>query len=84
MCVLEAETMGLPIVAPYISELKTTVIDGVSGYLYNTDDECVDIVLRLLEDKIEYKKLQNKTLEFSKEYNNLENYKTKLKDIYNS
>ena len=82
MCILEAETLGLPIIAPEINELKTTVKNGVSGYLYNTDEECVKIILDLLNNKDKYQELKKSTLDFSKEYNNLENYKNTLKNIY--
>lgn len=82
MCVLEAETFGLPIIAPEISELKTTVVNGVSGYLYKSDEECVEIILDLLNNKEKYNKLQKSTEQFSKEYNNLERYKEILEKIY--
>lgn len=82
MCILEAETLGLPIIAPEISELKTTVIDGVSGYLYKSDEECVKLVTELLNDSDKYKKLKKSTEEFSKEYNDLKKYKEILADSY--
>lgn len=82
MCVLEAETFGLPIIAPEISELKTTVVDGVSGFLYKSDEECVEIILDLLNNKEKYNKLQKTTEQFSKEYNNLERYKEILRQSY--
>lgn len=82
MCVLEAETFGLPIIAPAISELKTTVVDGVSGFLYKSDEECVEIILDLLNNKEKYNKLKKSTEQFSKEYNNLEKYKEIVVKIY--
>lgn len=82
MCILEAETLGLPIIAPEIGELKTTVKNGISGYLYKSDEECIDIIVNLLEDNKNYNALKNTTLEFSKEYNNLKNYKNFISDIY--
>lgn len=82
MCILEAETLALPIIAPEIDELKTTVVEGVSGFLYKSDEECVEIILRLLNNKEKYNKLQKSTEHFSKEYNNLENYKEILKQSY--
>ncbi len=82
MCVLEAETFGLPIIAPQISELKTTVIDGESGFLYNTDEECVELIENLLKNGKKLNKLKESTLRFSKEYNNIECYKNKIKKSY--
>ena len=82
MCILEAQTLGLPIIAPQISELKTTVKDGVSGYLYNTDDECVEKIIELFSHAQELKELKEKTIEFSKDYNNLTDYKERILTIY--
>lgn len=82
MCILEAETLGLPIIAPEISELKTTVVEGVSGFLYKSDEDCVKIILDLLNNKEKYNKLKKSTEDFSKEYNNLEKYKDTIEKIY--
>lgn len=82
MCVLEAETFGLPIIAPEISELKTTVVDGVSGFLYKSNEDCAKIILELLNNEEKYNKLQKSTEQFSKEYNNLEKYKEILEKFY--
>lgn len=82
MCILEAQTLGLPIIAPQISELKTTVKDGVSGYLYNSDDECVKLIVELLENKKAYKDLKESTTGFSKEYNDVKSYREKILKVY--
>ncbi len=82
MCILEAETLGLPIIAPEISELKTTVVEGVSGFLYKSDEECVKIIHKLLNNEEKYNKLQKSTEQFSKEYNNIEKYKEILRQNY--
>ena len=82
MCILEAQTLGLPVIAPQINELKTTVIDGVSGYLYNTDDECVEKIIELFSRTQELKELKEKTIEFSKDYNNLTDYKERILTVY--
>lgn len=82
MCILEAETLGLPVIAPNLSELKTTVIDGVSGYIYNTDKECVNIIKELLNDDNEYMSLKKSTEDFAKKYNNLDKYKEILSKKY--
>ena len=83
MCVLEAETFGLPVLAPEINELKTTVIEGVSGFLYKTDEECVDRVIELLKNPEKAKKLSQTTYEFSQQYNNMAIYKQKIDAAYN-
>ena len=82
MCILEAQTVGLPIIAPQISELKTTVIDGESGYLYNTDEECVELIVDLLNNKEKLNALKETTLKFAKEYNNVENYRNRIREYY--
>lgn len=82
MCILEAETLGLPIIAPEISELKTTVVEGFSGFLYKSDEDCVEIILELLNNKEKYNKLKKSTEQFSKEYNNFDKYKTSLSETY--
>lgn len=52
MAALEAAACGVPAVAPRVGGLPATVIDGVSGYLFEPGDEsaAVEAVMRLLCD----------------------------------
>lgn len=82
MCVLEAQSFGLPIVSPNLGELNNLVINGKTGFIYEDDDEAVKYIIQLLEDKVCYEKIHDETIKFSEEYNDVTKYKEKMLGLY--
>lgn len=59
---VEAMASGTPIVAMRNSAVQYVVIDGVTGYLRNTEEGQKEAIMRLLTDEILYKRMQENCL----------------------
>ena len=68
---LESMACGIPSVCRDDSALNGVISDGVNGFLYTTEDEFVEKVIRLLEDKDLYEKMAENALASSLNYDNL-------------
>ncbi len=66
---IELTALGVPVVASDVEVYKSTIEDGVTGYLANNEDEWVDKLSKLIEDP----KLRNGMLNNARE-DILENY----------
>ena len=82
MCVLEAQALGLPIVSPNLGELNNLVINEKTGLIYDSDEEAVNCLKKLLSDDYYYNKMRNNVKDFSTNYNNVEKYRDKMIEIY--
>ena len=51
IAVLEAQAVELPVVANNHGGVKEIVVDGVTGFLSNSDDELIQNLIRLLNDE---------------------------------
>lgn len=61
LTVVEAMASSLPVVAVNDESFSESVIDDLNGYLYNTDDEYIDYVLRIYKDKKLRERLSNQS-----------------------
>jgi 1,2-diacylglycerol 3-alpha-glucosyltransferase len=59
LTVVEAISSSLPVVAINDFSFKTSVIDGLNGYLFNTDEEYINSIENLYNDKKLYLKFSN-------------------------
>ena len=82
MTALESMGLSVPIVSTKTDGMKVLIKDGVNGFLYDTDEEAVEMILNLVENEEELEKIKKTTLEFAKEYNDVNSYKSKLVEIY--
>ena len=51
LTVVEAISSSLPVVAINDDSFRTSVIDGLNGYLFNTDEEYVQSIEKIYKDK---------------------------------
>jgi glycosyltransferase involved in cell wall biosynthesis len=82
MCVLEAMTLGVPLVSTPVDGIKELIENEFNGFYYEADDKIVDAACKLITD-IEFRKtisdrVRNKAIEI----NNIDNYKCRLMSIY--
>lgn len=61
LTVVEAISSSLPVVAINDFSFKTSVIDGLNGYLFNSDEEYVDSIKNIYSDKKLYEKLSKQS-----------------------
>ena len=53
LTVTEAMATGIPVICVEDDSFKWTINDGVNGYLFNTEEECIEKILYLYENKNE-------------------------------
>lgn len=82
MCVLEAMSLGLPIISTPTNGIVDLVDNGQNGYLANTNDELAKAIIRLLTDNQQYKEFAKSIKCKSKRINDLNDYKKKLNISY--
>lgn len=80
MVVLEAFVLGIPLVSTKVDGAVELLNNDLMGYLYETDDEAVEYLLKIINEKNTDRKTYLQ--EFSKEYNNISKYKEKLLKNY--
>ena len=82
MVALESLSLGVPIVSTKTDGMVDLLKQNYNGFLYETDEEAVENIVEILNNEDKQKEMRNNCVEFSKEYNNIENYKQKIKDVY--
>ena len=83
MVALEAIALGVPIVSTPTDGLKVLIRNGENGFLSDDNEEFANLLIKVLEDDQLRQKLSQGQLARSKEVNNIDNYKAKLKEVYN-
>ena len=82
LTVVEAISSSLPVVAINDDSFRLSVIDGLNGYLFNSDDEYVDKITKIYKDKKLYDRfcIQSKinSNTFSSKY-----FAERVLDVYN-
>jgi len=82
MVALESLSLGVPIVSTKTDGMVDLLKQNYNGFLYDTDEEAVENLLEVFNNSDKLQQMKNNCVEFSKEYNNVENYKQKIKDVY--
>ena len=82
MCALEAMSLGVPIVSTPVDGLKDLIENGKTGYLSNNDDELVNCIFKILEDKNLQNYLSDNTLAKIKKTMNIKLYKKEILKQY--
>lgn len=81
MVALESLALGTPIVSTKTDGM-VDLLNGKIGVLYDTNEEAGNIVVDLLQNASKLEKMSQEAIAFSKNYNNIEKYKEKLKREY--
>lgn len=72
LTVLEAMAASLPVLAILDDSFVDSVEDKKNGYLFKTDEEYIEDIIRLYKDKKLYKEMSEKSLELSYNHSSLE------------
>lgn len=81
MVALESLALGTPIVSTKTDGMVDLLNDKI-GTLYDTNEEAGNIIVDLLQNASKLEKMSQEAIAFSKNYNNIEKYKEKLKKEY--
>lgn len=84
MCVLEAMSLGVPVVSTPTDGVKIVVDNGKTGYLDQTDEGIVNCCKALLTDKNLRKNMSDASIKRAKDLMDIETYKTKILESYRS
>ena len=82
MSALESLALGTPIVSTKTDGMVDLLKDDYNGMLYNNNDEAVKFIVDVIENEDKQRYLTNNCIEFSNKYNDMNDYKNKLKSIY--
>lgn len=82
MCSLEAMSLGVPIVSTPTDGLCKVIVNNVTGFLSDNDNEIVKSCCRLLDDEELQKEMAIKSKERARSLMNIDEYRTKIKDAY--
>lgn len=82
MCALEAMALGVPIVSTPVDGLKYLVINGKNGYLFDDDDQLANALISISTNSSLHKRLSQKQIDMSIEYNSVKNYKEEICKAY--
>jgi len=82
MSCLEALSLGVPMVSTKTDGLVEIIQQGYNGYLYDTNEESAKFILNLIADDKLLVEISDNCKAWSENYNNIENYKRKILEIY--
>ena len=72
LTVLEAMAASIPVLAIFDDSFVDSVKDKKNGYLFKTDEEYIEDVIRLYKDKKLYKEMSDKSLELAYNHSAIE------------
>ena len=83
LTVLEAMSASLPIVAVKDDSFTNSVLNDFNGYLFETDEEYIDYILKLYSNKDLYNRLSKQSRIFSDDFSS-EYFAIKVLKVYNT
>lgn len=82
MCILEAMSIGIPIVSTPVDGVKELIENGQDGIYSDDDKDLIDAITRLILDEEYQRKISENIINKGDNLNNIENYKKELNKIY--
>lgn len=82
MCVLEAMSLGVPVVSTPTDGVKIVVDNGKTGYLDETDKGLVNSCKTILTDTMLRENMSDASIKRAKELMDVEKYKKRIKNAY--
>lgn len=82
MCVLEAMSLGVPVVSTPTDGVKIVVDNGKTGYLDETDEGLVNSCKTILTDTMLRENMSDASIKRAKELMDVEKYKKRIKNAY--
>lgn len=82
MCVLEAMSLGVPVVSTPTDGVKIVVDNGKTGYLDGTDEGLVNSCKTILTDTMLRENMSDASIKRAKELMDIEKYKKRIKNAY--
>ena len=83
MCVLEAMSLGKPIVSTPTDGISEIIENTVNGFTLESDEKLVKTILNLLDDKEKLEKIGINSSKSFEKMGNMQQYKEKINNIYN-
>ncbi len=83
MCVLEAMSLGVPVVSTPTDGVKVVVKDGETGILSDKDEELVGACINIIENREKQKQMSELSKQRAREIMDIERYKNQIIKAYN-
>lgn len=84
MTALESIALGVPVISTRTDGMKNLIHNGTNGYLYDSNEEAVNIIINLLNNTKRLLELKETSIASSNIYNDIDVYKKKLLVGYNN
>ena len=82
MCVLEAMSLGVPIVSTPTDGVSVVIENGVTGFLSDNDEDLVSSCLKLCDDMTARNRMSRDSIKRAKKLMNVEQYRKKIISAY--
>lgn len=79
---IEASSIGLPILATNVKGNNEVVKNGYNGFLFNTEEEAIEIIKDIVDGKMDYRCLSNNSVNYYRENFTLEIMIRKIEQVY--
>lgn len=79
MVIIESQILGVPVVSTPVDGIKTIINNGYNGFLSDDDDELVNCLCGIIDDKVS---LKDNCLAFAKTYCDIDNYRKEIEMVY--
>ena len=82
MCALEAQALGVPIVSTPTDGLSDLIENGKTGFLSDDDETLAEYLSLIVKDESLRMKLSDNALCFSRDFNDIESYRTEIRNVF--
>lgn len=81
---IEAASVGLPILATDVKGNNEVVKDKYNGFLFHSEEEAIKLINDILDGKVNYSQLSQNSINFFHEYFTEDKMISNLRNLYNS
>lgn len=82
LAALESLSLGVPIVSTPVDGIKKIVTNNINGFVSNNNDDLVNHLISILNDKIKHKEMSEAAISSSKRHIDSQEYCRQIKEVY--
>ncbi len=82
MCILEALSLGTPVISTPVGAIKDIITDGTNGFLCNENSEFSNRIIEILNNDQKHVSMSLQAASFAKQYNDKSSFMSSLSNVY--